>query len=250
VKITCVLSPPIPEFDDYIVVVIDVLRLSSTLSVILNSNPKKLLLFDDYQNAVEQKQFNPKTISLSDDSNNSLSETYSFKSTSTCQFISRNLKGKEIAFSSTNGSNTVIKAVDALGKVYITSLLNLTATAETLANEVLYHKKNLAVICSGVNGNVAVDDLYVAGLLIHKTIHISRIRGFELDDGASIAKMVHSGFSRPIDALLASESGKRLSSMGLTSDIALCAKMDLLKDVVIATKEDGQYVVSHQKEDE
>lgn len=247
-KITCILSPPIPDLSGYVAVVVDVLRSTSTLSVILSSNAKRVLLFDDFEKAVEQKLYNPKIIPVGENGNDGTPEFYSSKSTS--EFIGKNLKGKEIAFSTSNGTNAIINTVDMLGKVFIGSMLNLTATAEALAKEIRDRKKSLAVICSGMDGRVALDDLYVAGSLIHKTIAVGRIRGFEIDDGVSIAKMVHGGFSRPIEALLASESGKRLSSLSMTSDIALCAKIDLMPGAVIATKEDGQYIVSYDKEDE
>ncbi|MCK5743212.1 MAG: hypothetical protein KAH30_00580, partial [Caldisericia bacterium] len=60
---------------------------------------------------------------------------------------------------------------------------------------------------------------------------------------------VYGGFARPMDAFVASESGKRLSDMSMTSDVALCAKTDLMPGVLFVENEEDQYSVRLKKED-
>jgi len=247
VKISCILSPPVPDLKGYVAVVIDALRSTSTLSIMFGGGIKRVLLYNDYEEAKEQKLYNPKLIVAGEEQVVNAPEFYTSKSIS--EYLQKKIDGKDVVFSTSNGTSTMISATHKADIVLAASMLNLTSTADTLAEIILKNSLNLAVICSGINGSVAMDDLYVAGALIHKTIVSGRLRDFETDDGVTLAKMVYGGFARPMDAFVASESGKRLSDMSMTSDVALCAKTDLMPGVLFVENEEDQYSVRLKKED-
>gem|GEM_PF-424606 len=249
-NITCITSPPFDKkLSGHIAVVVDVLRATSTVCSVLEGGAKHVRIFNDYDLAKEQKLYNPKSLICGErnaekypgfDRNNSPSE-----------LLSENLKGKDVVLCTTNGSSAMMETSKTADVTFVCSLLNLSAVAAEVGSMIRETGKDLTIICSGANGRIALDDLYVAGALIHKVIVEARLRGFETDDGVTLAKMIHGAFQRPMDALLSSISGKILSSLSRTSDIALCAKVDLMKVVpVVKIKDDEFIVTSYGKEDE
>jgi phosphosulfolactate phosphohydrolase-like enzyme len=72
------------------------------------------------------------------------------------------------------------------------------------------------IVCSGTNGSVALEDVYVAGRLS------ARLPG-ERTDAALVAERVARAFDAPLAALAASADADVLREAGLTGDIAHCA---------------------------
>lgn len=249
-NITCITSPPIEKnLKGQIAVIIDVLRASSTVCSVLEGGAKHVRIYTNYELAKEQKLYNPKALICGERN----AEKYPGfdKNNSPSELLSENLKGKDVVLCTTNGASAMMEACKTADVTFVCSLLNLSAVAAEVGKIIRETGKDLTVICSGANGRIALDDVYVAGAFIHKVIVEARLRGFETDDGVTLAKMIHGAFQRPMDALLASISGKILSSLSRTSDIALCSKVDLMKIVPIVTKKDDEYIVtSYNKEGE
>lgn len=246
-KISCRLSRPIPNLKGYVAVVIDVLRATSNLSAMFNSGAKKVTLYTDYEEAKEQKMYDPKLI-VAGESGGTIYPGFDMGNSPT-KFLAKKIDKREVAFCTTNGTKALAETARKADITFAASLLNLSSTAERVAEITRRENKNVAIICSGIEGDAAVDDLYVAGAMIHKIISIGRIRDFQIDDGVTIAKMVYGTYSKPMDALIVSESGKRLSALSKTTDIALCAKVDLIPGVLRVTNEDKQTIVNLEKED-
>ncbi len=228
-----------------IVVVIDVLRATSNIVTMLDKGATRIVLFDDEKEALNHKLYYPNAVTCGErdcekikgfDIGNSPSETLNYK-----------VGGREVAMTTTNGTSAMIKACDGKAAI-VGSILNLTAVCEKVGKLARQTGANLTLLCSGWKGQVSLDDVYAAGAIINKSIMSGGIRGFEIDDGARIAKLVHGGFARPLDALLASISGANLQSLGKTSDIALCAKADLMKVVPIVRKDKDLFVVERSED--
>ena len=83
---------------------------------------------------------------------------------------------------------------------------------------------DLRIVCSGTDGSVALEDVYVAGRLV------ARLRG-PRTDAALVAEAVARAFPTPLEALTASADAAALRAVGLTADIADCARESEL-DVV------------------
>ena len=240
VKIHCQFLPDESiDISKHVVVVVDVLRATSNICCMFERGVKRVLLLEDEYDCLNHKLRFPNSLLFGErdmlkikgfDFGNSPSETLSAK-----------LSGKEIVLSTTNGTKAMIIGSKS-DQTYIGSLLNLSSICSLIGKMVRSTGRDLTVICSGNNKKITVDDVYLAGAIIHKTIVAGNIRGFEIDDGSRIAKLVHGGFPRAIDALLASDAGRILSARGFSSDIALCAKVDLFR-LVPAIKRDGDQVL-------
>ena len=84
--------------------------------------------------------------------------------------------------------------------------------------------EDVAVLCAGVQGELAMDDAFCAG-------RIAAALGGEPADSAAAAIRLAGSFTSNEDGLGASQSARNLHASGLDADIAWCAQESTL-DVV------------------
>jgi 2-phosphosulfolactate phosphatase len=127
-----------------------------------------------------------------------------------------------LILSTTNGTRAVVAAAARCERVFVASLLNLTALVETARAA----GEDVLVVCAGVQGTLALDDAFVAGRIVE-------LLGCERTDAAEAAARLVSTWSGPEEALRASKSGRNLleNAPELEADIAFCARESVL-DVV------------------
>jgi 2-phosphosulfolactate phosphatase len=82
----------------------------------------------------------------------------------------------------------------------------------------------VAILCAGVAGELALDDVYCAG-------RIAAALGGTFSDGAVAASRIAAAFASPVDGIAGSLSARNLRDAGLDADIAWCARESVL-DVV------------------
>lgn len=246
-KINCILFPPvnIDVSQDY-VVVIDVLRATSNILCLFERGASKIKPMQDIDQAKNYKIENPNCV-LAGERGGRKIEGFQLGNSPT-ETLSAKIKGKEVVLSTTNGTYAVLEAGKA-NQAFVCSLLNLTKVADTIGKMMRETRRDLTIICSGNLGQVSLEDLYCSGALIQKAISIGGLRGFDIDDGARVAKMVHGGFGSGMDAMLASSHGQYLSNQTLTGDLALCAKVDLIPYLPRIKNDNGIYISCEMKED-
>jgi 2-phosphosulfolactate phosphatase len=132
-------------------------------------------------------------------------------------------RGEELVLATTNGAPAIVAAAVCAPTVFLACLLNLDAVVlELLRRE----DADLQIVCSGTDGEVALEDVYVAGRVI------ARLRG-RRTDAALVAEAVARSFPTPLEALATSADAAVLRAAGMTADIADCARESML-DVVPA----------------
>ena len=71
---------------------------------------------------------------------------------------------EELVLCTTNGAPAIVAAAGAADEVLLGSLLNLDALVASLrADE---RAEDLLLVCSGTNGRLAIEDVYVAGRIV------------------------------------------------------------------------------------
>ena len=134
--------------------------------------------------------------------------------------ISKCIRGKALVLSTTNGTVALRNAAYA-NTVYISSLLNNAAVAETVLQE--DRKYTIIVICSGNSGEFSLEDFYGAGHFI------SKLKGrtneeIELNDAGKAAFAFYNNHSSdPAHLLATSRVGQLLIEHGLTEDLILAS---------------------------
>jgi 2-phosphosulfolactate phosphatase len=205
-----------------VAVVIDVLRATSTATQALAAGYRQVLCVGSVESARDLRS--PGRVLAGErhcvkppgfDQGNSPSEA-------------RRRRGDELVLATTNGAPAIVAAAACAPTVLLACLLNLDAVVVELLAREAGKGSDLQVVCSGTDGAVALEDVYVAGRLI------ARLRGARTD-AALVAEAVARAFPTPLDALAASADAAALRAAGLTADIADCAResqLDVLPAVV------------------
>jgi 2-phosphosulfolactate phosphatase len=129
-----------------------------------------------------------------------------------------------LVLTTTNGTRAILQAAAEAEHVLIGSLACLDRVAAAALE--LAHGGELAVRCAGVEGEAALDDIYVAGRIVMRAAEGAN--GAFLTDGARTARAVAQAYAAPLAALLDSQSARELDGTGLEPDIARCARESTL----------------------
>ncbi len=125
-----------------------------------------------------------------------------------------------LVLTTTNGTRLLVAAAERFDRVYVGSLLNLDAVAVAARES----GEEVAVLCAGVLGELALDDAYCAG-------RIAEALAGEPEDSARAAILLAHSFPSSFEALCASRSAANLRRHGLEADVERCARENDL-DVV------------------
>ncbi len=136
----------------------------------------------------------------------------------------------DIVLSTTNGSRAIVAAADRAGEVVLASLANLDAVLEALPTD------DVAVVCAGTDGGMAIEDVYLAGLIV------SRLEG-EKTDAALIAARMAASFADHGEALNAGSNARVLRETDQEADIEYCERESIL-DVVPRVTESASGVAT------
>ena len=116
-------------------------------------------------------------------------------------------QGDELVLTTTNGVPALALAARLSPRVLVACLLNLDAVIERLDGDT-------QILCSGTDGRLGLDDVYVAG-------RIAARLGLGTDS-ARVAQAVASGDARSV--LADAAGGLALIAAGLSSDLGVCAR--------------------------
>jgi len=125
-----------------------------------------------------------------------------------------------LILTTTNGTRLLVAAAERYERVYVGSLLNLDAVAAAARES----GEEVAILCAGVLGELALDDAYCAG-------RIAQAIGGEATDSAQAAIRIADSFPTALDGLGASRSAWNLRRHGMEADVDVCARESVL-DVV------------------
>jgi len=194
-------------------IVVDVLRATSTMCQALASGYSRVLCCAEIEDALALKaELGDEAITGGERDANRV-EGFD-AGASPREF--REPRAETLILSTTNGTRSIVAAVEACDQVVLGALLNLDAVA-AYARE---SGADYTVDCAGYKGAFAIDDAYCAGRII-------RLAGGERTDAAIAAELVAERFPNPIDGINARTYGPP----GLEEDIAFCAQESVL-DVV------------------
>jgi len=131
-----------------------------------------------------------------------------------------------LVLTTTNGTRLLLAAAERCDLVLVGSLLNLEAVARAAREQ---GSEDVAVLCAGVKGELAMDDAYCAG-------RIALELGGEPADSAAAAIRLAGSFAGAEEGLSASQSARNLQASGLQEDIAYCARAGVLSAVTRYTR--------------
>jgi len=125
-------------------------------------------------------------------------------------------RARTLILSTTNGTATILTAVERCQTVLLGSLLNLGAVVAVARRA----DHDVMVYCAGFKGRFALDDAYCAGRIV------AELDG-ERSDAATAAELL----ARSFDSALEGLNARTYGPPGLEADIEYCAQENLLETV-------------------
>ncbi|ACF12979.1 2-phosphosulfolactate phosphatase [Chloroherpeton thalassium ATCC 35110] len=213
---------------DRIVVIIDVLRASTSIVMALQNGAKEVIPVEEVEKALKIASSLAKGQALlCGERNGQKIEGFNLDNSPEA-YDEDTVKGKSLVYCSTNGSKTLSLTQSAVIKdLLVAAFTNITVVKEYIVKPE-NAENHLAIICAGKSSRFSLEDTICAGLLIDKLMADKKNQtGYILSDTARAAKILYEQFrGNELGALKESEHGRFLISLGYERDIEVCAKID------------------------
>ena len=206
-----------------VVVVIDVLRASTSIAVALANGARAVIPCDSSEEAITRaKQFERGDACLAGERRMLPIPGFDLGN-SPGEFRPEAVEGKTVLLSTTNGTGAIL-AVQGARDVVIGSYVNYTATL-SLLRSALRGGTDVTILCAGRDRQFALEDAACAGRYVQQlTRRLSRVT---LNDGAQACLLIHRKFGDDIAKLFAAaEHGRALRDAGFADDLLACAAID------------------------
>jgi 2-phosphosulfolactate phosphatase len=171
-KIDVCLSPalyPFYELRDNIVVVIDVIRASSSICTALANGAVSILPLTSIEEALEWKQ---KGFLTAGERDSFKVDGFDFGNTP-MEFTSNKVNGQNIAFTTTNGTNSLYQARNAKETV-VGTFVNFQVLTSWLEKQDL----PILFLCSGWKNTVSIEDALFAGKVAYRLLETGKFEAF------------------------------------------------------------------------
>lgn len=215
------------KVQDKTVVVVDILRATSCMTTAFAHGIESIVPFAKLEDCLAAKN---QGFIASGERDGKKVEGFDMGN-SPFEYMSPALKGKKIAFTTTNGTQAIEKS-RAANEVIIGSFLNLSSVVRHL----LFTKNNILIVCAGWKGKVNLEDTLFAGAVVDK------LKDFiEPDCDAPLAaqRLYLQAKADMVKFLSDSSHVKRLAKLNIHKDIEFCLTPDqyqvvpVLKDGVL-----------------
>ncbi len=200
------------RYSDRIVVVIDILRASSSMCVAFDHGAEKIIPLASVE---ETRKYKEKGFIIAAERDGEMVPGFDFGN-SPFSFMGEQVRGKSIALSTTNGTRAIHIAKKAF-QVVIGSFLNLDALCEWLCKQ----EQDVLCLCAGWKNRFNLEDTLFAGAVVHL---LKNSAMFSTDcDSAIAAEHLYKAAKGDLFKFLENSSHrKRLKRLNIERDIEYC----------------------------
>jgi len=220
---------PVHENSNAIVVLADVVRASSTICTAFKFGAESILPLASKEETLSYKAKNYLTAGER--------ESYHLEGfdlgNSPYEYMTGLIKGRKIAFTSTNGTQALSAAIEAK-KLVIGCFLNF----DLLINWLLKQSEDVLVLCSGWKNNVNIEDTLFAGKLAECLLNTGKFSFWR--DSVSMALSLNKFAGENLHDFVLDNSPRLKSKLHLLGeDIEYCLRMNqaqslpMLKDGIL-----------------
>ena len=206
-----------------VVVVIDVLRASTSIATALANGARAVIPLDSTDEVVMRaKAFDRSEVKLAGERQMRPIPGFDLGN-SPLEFTRETIEGKTVLLSTTNGTGA-ITALQGPRDVVIGSYVNFSAVLAMLRTA-MRGGTDIAMLCAGREKQFSLEDAACAGRFVH---HAMRRRAdVALNDAAFAGMLIDRRYSDNLMRLFsASAHGRALSEAGYGDDLAACAAID------------------------
>jgi 2-phosphosulfolactate phosphatase len=221
------LAPVVPEDQllDRTVVVIDVLRATTTLVYAFAAGAKEVIPCATVENAREIAAQLPDKPLLGGERGGVRIEGFDLGN-SPADYRPEMVAGRTIVFTTTNGAQAMMKCRKSR-RLLVAGFVNLSALVNTVRDD-----PSIELLCAGTQGKITAEDVLLAGAITDRLIGSAPGR-FTLNDEAVLAALTWQGLHAEtaagdtlLQALRASQGGKNVAALGMSADIEVAAQVD------------------------
>ena len=218
------------ELDNAIVVVIDILRATTSMCVAFAHGAKSIVPVVDIEECMTYKE---KGFLVAAERNGEMIQGFDFGN-SPFSYMQDKIKGRDIAMTTTNGTKCIDLALKGNAKeIIIGSFANLTV----LCRYLIERNENIVLFCSGWKDRINLEDTIFAGAVIKKLW--PRFRLYE--DAALIAETLYRNANRKKRFYMRNSSHfNRMIHLRIQNDVKYSLRRDT--NAVIPMLKDGSLV--------
>ena len=206
-----------------VVLVIDILRASTTIAVALHHGARAVIPFEHAEEVVARsKGFERSDVLLAGERRMRAIAGFDLGN-SPLEFSREVVEGRTILFSTSNGTRA-LSSVQGARDVLVGAFVNFSAVVAML-RAAARAGTDVAIVCAGSERQFALEDAVCAGRFV-RAIAQRGIRP-DLNDAARAAVLLDKRFGRDLPALFeACEHGRSLREAGFGADLPVCASVD------------------------
>lgn len=230
-NIETVLSPKtfyqIENIENKVVVVIDILRATSTITTILHNGASAVIPVKEESEALEYKN---KGYLVGGERGGETIPGFDFGN-SPFHYKKELVSNKEVVLTTTNGTKIIEMACNAK-EIVVGSFLNLKIVVNHLKNQ----NSDVVLFCAGWKDRVNIEDSLFAGAVA------LQFKDANLDDATLLTRDAYNASKADLfGALEKSNHFQRLASKGVTKDIEYCCQVDVIN--ILPVSKGGKIVI-------
>lgn len=211
------------ELAGRVVVVIDVLRASTTIAAALHNGARAVVPLESPDEVVTRlKAFARADVVLAGERKMLPISGFDLGN-SPREMVRETVEGKTVLLTTTNGT-MALTGVAGARDVVVASYVNFTAVLSML-RAALRGGTDIAVVCAGRDREFSLEDAACAGRYVH---HVARrLSNVVLNDAAMAATLIDRKFGENLLKLFeASSHGRALVGAGFGEDLVVCSTLD------------------------
>ena len=212
-------EPAALDMVDHTVVVIDVLRATSTMVEALVNGARGVYPAASTEEAIRLASSPGREDTLLCGESKGLMIDGFDLGNSPREFVRERVADKRLVMSTTNGTGAFLMAEDA-GRVLACCFLNLGAVVDAVAAV-----EQLVVVCAGREGRFSADDALCAGVLLDR-LQAGNAGEIGLNDAGQAALELAGRFRVGADFLAMTDGGNSLVEIGFHENLKHCAQLD------------------------
>jgi len=201
---------------DFIVVIIDVLRATTSFCAAFDSGVKSVIPVSGLDELLEYKNGGYLTAAERDGNKVDFAD---FGNSPTV-FLQSDLSGKELAYSTTNGTQAIEMAKSSEG-IVVAAFVNLSAVTKWLSGK----QKNVVILCSGWKNTFSLEDTLCAGAIVEALELTEQFRSICDASGASLS-LWQASKNNLEEVIVKANHYQRLINLGQQADLKHCFRLN------------------------
>jgi len=209
--------------ENYIVVIVDVLRATTAFCAAFDSGVEAVIPISGLEELEEYKNRGYLTAA----ERNGEKVAFADFGNSPTVFLQNSLTGKELAYSTTNGTQA-IEIAKSSGSIVIAAFSNLSVVCAWISEQY----KNVIILCSGWKNTCSLEDTLCAGAVVENLLASGK---FVSDGDASLAAQTlwMNAKENLFEAVEKGSHFQRLKNIGLYEDLRYCFLLDTSHSVPV-----------------